>query len=346
MKKGYFCSDKIQKTMKSKLLEQLTIFLDRRSHNWQQRLCLITFLMLTLSVIVAGVPMHIAGLVGRGSNTLYVISVVMWLATVMLLALYLLRHISLRVAISMFGILTQLTGSARIVYMAIECPEGFDQTIIFNQIISLALIIYLVTAAVRHIPTIIALISIGTIVFAYLHTDGGFNKQIVVIFVIVEMFTCVLGEMIRRGIRSMERENADYHSTLNRVLATFHMTKTELLAYIQLGRGGQSCQDITDFFDHLDERTEANLIRVVEQRMAHRRMQHADISTVLPMMTPTESEVCRLIIGGKTIHDIATILNKTPNNISSVRIHIRKKLGLATNDDLKEALLAIMKNRK
>lgn len=339
MKKGYLCSDKIQKTMKSKLLEQLTIFLDRRSHNWQQRLCLITFLMLTLSVIVAGVPMHIAGLVGRGSNILYIISAVMWLATVMLLALYLLRHMSLRVAISMFGILTQLTGTARIVYMAIERPEGFDQTIIFNQIISLALIIYLVMAAVRHIPTIIATISIATIVFAYLYTDGGFNKQIVVIFVLVEMFTCVLGEMIRRGIRDMQCENADYHTTINRVLATFHMTKTELLAYIQLGRGEQSDKDITDFFDHLDERTEANLIRAVEQRMAHRRMQHANISSVLPSLTPTEQEVCRLIIGGKTIYEIASILNKTPNNISSVRIHIRKKLGLATSDDLREVLM-------
>ena len=339
MKKDYLCSDKIQKTMKSKLLEQLTIFLDRRSHNWQQRLCLITFLMLTLSVIVAGVPMHIAGLVGRGSNILYIISAVMWLATVMLLALYLLRHMSLRVAISMFGILTQLTGTARIVYMAIERPEGFDQTIIFNQIISLALIIYLVMAAVRHIPTIIATISIATIVFAYLYTDGGFNKQIVVIFVLVEMFTCVLGEMIRRGIRDMQCENADYHTTINRVLATFHMTKTELLAYIQLGRGEQSDKDITDFFDHLDERTEANLIRAVEQRMAHRRMQHANISSVLPSLTPTEQEVCRLIIGGKTIYEIASILNKTPNNISSVRIHIRKKLGLATSDDLREVLM-------
>lgn len=339
MKKDYLCSDKIQKTMKSKLLEQLTIFLDRRSHNWQQRLCLITFLMLTLSVIVAGVPMHIAGLVGRGSNILYIISAVMWLATVMLLALYLLRHMSLRVAISMFGILTQLTGTARIVYMAIERPEGFDQTIIFNQIISLALIIYLVMAAVRHIPTIIATISIATIVFAYLYTDGGFNKQIVVIFVLVEMFTCVLGEMIRRGIRDMQCENADYHTTINRVLATFHMTKTELLAYIQLGRGEQSDKDITDFFDRLDERTEANLIRAVEQRMAHRRMQHANISSVLPSLTPTEQEVCRLIIGGKTIYEIASILNKTPNNISSVRIHIRKKLGLATSDDLREVLM-------
>ena len=339
MKKDYLCSDKIQKTMKSKLLEQLTIFLDRRSHNWQQRLCLITFLMLTLSVIVAGVPMHIAGLVGRGSNILYIISAVMWLATVMLQALYLLRHMSLRVAISMFGILTQLTGTARIVYMAIERPEGFDQTIIFNQIISLALIIYLVMAVVRHIPTIIATISIATIVFAYLYTDGGFNKQIVVIFVLVEMFTCVLGEMIRRGIRDMQCENADYHTTINRVLATFHMTKTELLAYIQLGRGEQSDKNITDFFDRLDERTEANLIRAVEQRMAHRRMQHANISSVLPSLTPTEQEVCRLIIGGKTIYEIASILNKTPNNISSVRIHIRKKLGLATSDDLREVLM-------
>lgn len=68
-------------------------------------------------------------------------------------------------------------------------------------------------------------------------------------------------------------------------------------------------------------------------------MQHADISATLPSLTPTEREVCRLIIGGKTILEIAAILDKTPNNISSVRIHIRKKLGLATSDDLREALL-------
>lgn len=325
--------------MKSKNIQRLTRFLDHRSSNWQQRLCLIIFLMLCLTVIVAGVPMHIIGIVGRSSGILYAISTLMWLMTVVLFVLYMTRRMSLKIAISTFGLLTQLTDSARIVYMAIEHPEGFEQTILFNQIISLALIIYLVMATVRHIPTIIATISIATIVFAYLYTDGGFNKQIVVIFVVVEMFTCVLGEMIRRGIQDMQCENADYHTTINRVLATFHMTKTELLAYIQLGRGEHSDKDITDFFDRLDERTEANLIRAVEQRMAHRRMQHANISSVLPTLTPTEQEVCRLIIGGKTIYEIASILNKTPNNISSVRIHIRKKLGLATSDDLREVLM-------
>lgn len=339
MKKGYLCSDKIQKRMKSKNIQRLTRFLDHRSSNWQQRLCLIIFLTLCLTVIVAGVPMHIMGIVGRSSGILYAISALMWLMTVVLFVLYMTRRMSLKIAISTFGLLIQLTGSARIVYMAIERPEGFDQTILFNQIISLALIIYLVMAAVRHMPTILAIMSIATIISAYLYTDGEINRQIVVIFVIVEIFTCILGEMIRRGIRSMQRENADYHTTINRVLATFHMTKTELLAYIQLGRGEQSDKDITDFFDRLDERTEANLIRAVEQRMAHRRMQHANISSVLPSLTPTEQEVCRLIIGGKTIYEIASILNKTPNNISSVRIHIRKKLGLATSDDLREVLM-------
>lgn len=318
------------------------MFLDRRSHNWQQRMCLITFLMLSLSVVVLGVPMHFIGMIGRCDTILYTISAMSWAATLTILIMYLTQRMRLTVAISSFGILTQLAESARIVYVAMERPDWFEETIVFNQVISLALIIYMVMAAVRHMPTILAIMSIATITSAYLYTDGEINRQIVVIFVIVEIFTCILGEMIRRGIRSMQRENADYHSTLNRVLSTFHMTKTELLAYIQLGRGEQSDKDITDFFNHLDERTEANLIRAVEQRVAQRKMQHADISAVLPTLTPTEQEVCRLIIGGKTIIEIASILHKNANNVSSVRIHIRKKLGLATGKDLREALLEVM----
>lgn len=318
------------------------MFLDRRSHNWQQRMCLITFLMLSLSVVILGVPMHFIGMIGRCDTILYTISAMSWAATLVILVMYLTQRMRLTVAISSFGILTQLAESARIVYVAMERPDGFEETIVFNQVISLALIIYLVMAAVRHMPTILALMSIATITSAYLYTDGKINRQIVVIFVIVEIFTCILGEMIRRGIRSMQRENADYHSTLNRVLSTFHMTKTELLAYIQLGRGEQSDKDITDFFNRLDERTEANLIRAVEQRVAQRKMQHADISAILPTLTPTEQEVCRLIIGGKTIIEIASILHKNANNVSSVRIHIRKKLGLATGKDLREALLEVM----
>ena len=43
-----------------------------------------------------------------------------------------------------------------------------------------ALIIYMVMAAVRHMPTILAIMSIATITSAYLYTDGEINRQIVV----------------------------------------------------------------------------------------------------------------------------------------------------------------------
>lgn len=219
----------------------------------------------------------------------------------------------------------QLTESVRIIYLSTARPEAYEQTIVFNQVISLALIIYLVMSAVRWTPLVITIVSCGTIIFTYVSTDGAINRQIVTIFVLVEAFTCVLGELIRRGIRSLQIENDDYHTTISQLLAAFHMTKPELLSYIQLGRGGMSGKDVNAFFDRLDERTEANLIRSVKIRIAHQRMRHADISTALPTLTPTEREVCRLIIGGKTLAEIAKILDKNTNNISSVRIHIRKK---------------------
>lgn len=328
--------------MKEYLKQRITTFLNIRSNNWQQRLCLITFMVLSISVVIMGVPMHLAGLLGRGDTTLYTISAVTWGATTAILALFLIKCLRLNVAISTFGIMMQLAESARIVYAAVKQPAGFVDTIVFNQIISLALIIYLVMAAVRYTPIATAIISITTLIFAFVYNDESISQQTVAIFVIVEIFTCMLGELIRRGISSMQRENDNHNATLNQLLASFNITKTELLVYLKLGRGGMDNKSISNFFDHLDEHTEANLIRAVEQRIAQRHMQRADIATVLPTLTPTEQEVCRLIIGGKTIVEIASIMNKNTNNISTVRIHIRKKLGLTKEEDLRQVLLKVI----
>lgn len=137
--------------------------------------------------------MHFFGWIGRSDTTLYAISALTWTWTLGVLVLFLLKRLSLKVAISAFGIMMQLAESARIVYAAVERLEGFEETILFNQIISVALIFYLVMASVRHMPTIIAAISMATISFAYFHTEGSINRQMVVIFIIVEITTCVLG---------------------------------------------------------------------------------------------------------------------------------------------------------
>ena len=112
--------------MKITLKERIATFLDQRSHNWQQRLCLITFLMLSLSVILPGVPMHLIGLIGRSDIQLHIISALLWVSTVVVVVLYLLHRMPLKAAVSTFGILVQLAESARIVYITVERPEGYE----------------------------------------------------------------------------------------------------------------------------------------------------------------------------------------------------------------------------
>ena len=62
------------------------------------------------------------------------------------------------------------------------------------------------------------------------------------------------------------------------------------------------------------------------------------VSARFPMLTPTEVKVACLVIDGKTKREIAGILNKTESNIGTVRINIRRKLGLSASDDLREEL--------
>ena len=330
-----------------KLRQRITSFLEQRCATHQQRLRLITFMLLCTTIIVLGVPMHMCGIIGSTSDVLYVVSAVSWTLTLLIFALYLLHRLSLQTSLATLAVSLQLAESMRIAFAVIERPEGFVNTIIFNQIISLALIIYLVIAFAKYLPLINTVLSLATLTFAYTYTDGAISRQILTIFIFVEIFTCLLGYFTRRGVSVIQRENTDYNTTQNSLLEAFNMSKTELVAYLQLCRNkDMTSKDINNFFDHLDEQTEANLIRTVEKRIAERKMQHCDITSCLPSLTPTETEVCRLIIGGKTLSEIANILNKSTNNISSVRIHIRKKLQLQTNEDLREALLKMFENGK
>lgn len=57
------------------------------------------------------------------------------------------------------------------------------------------------------------------------------------------------------------------------------------------------------------------------------------------MLSPVELDVCRLVEQGRTLRDISNILGKSISNVSTVRGNIRKKLGLAQDDDLRSALL-------
>lgn len=325
--------------MFSPLMQRITRFLDQRSPSHEQRICLIVYLVGTAMSLI-GASLHFVGIIGIPSPCMLALSGATVVVALTLWALYSNRQISLRWAISALGFLLQLLQTARMACQAVCQPEGYVWAIMLNQIISFTIVGYLVIAFVRYVPGIVTLLSLSTFYFVYFYADDAVSRQMLIIFTYMEVFTCLMGGFYRRNIRSMELENMDYMNTERGLLDAFHMTKSELTAYVQLCRNNNPDRhSVNEFFDKLDQRTENNLIRAVEKRMAERHLRRVNLEEIFPQLTPTELEVCHLIVAGNTLSQIAQLMNKTTNNISAVRIHIRKKLGLQTTDDLRQALV-------
>ena len=89
----------------------------------------------------------------------------------------------------------------------------------------------------------------------------------------------------------------------------------------------------------LDKKTLHNIVKVANQIEHIQACQRKDMHERFPMLTPAELDVCRLVEQGLAINDISKALGKSASNVSTVRGNIRKKLGLAQDDDLRCALL-------
>ena len=171
-------------------------------------------------------------------------------------------------------------------------------------------------------------------------THNPMYGQLLIIYGFMSVATTVFGFVAGTLLREQQMELDDYAHTIDQVQHVFNMNKTELLALLKLAKA----KDADAVFDmelmeQLDHKTLRNIIKVanhIEHLQASRRK---DMHERFPMLSPVELDVCRLVEQGRTLRDISNILSKSVSNVSTVRGNIRKKLGLAQDDDLRSALL-------
>ena len=164
--------------------------------------------------------------------------------------------------------------------------------------------------------------------------------QLLIIFGFTSVASTVFGFVANKLLHEQQMELNDYTNTINQVLHVFNMNKTELMALLKLAKAknADTVYD-KDLMELLDHKTLRNIIKVanhIEHLQASRRK---DMHERFPMLSPVELDVCRLVEQGRTLRDISNILGKSVSNVSTVRGNIRKKLGLAQDDDLRSALL-------
>lgn len=219
---------------------------------------------------------------------------------------------------------------------------GFHDPMLTTVNITVCYIIVLI-ASISILPRISLVgtcINIISMFLCHYLTDNSMYGQLLVIFGFVSVATTAFGFVANKLLREQQMELNDYASTIDQVLNVFNMRKSELLALLKLAKA----QDTTAVYDkelmaQLDNKTLQNIKKVASQIEHMQACQRKDMSERFPMLTPAELDVCRLVEQGLTLKDISTALGKSVSNVSTVRGNIRKKLGLAQDDDLRSALL-------
>lgn len=298
----------------------------------------LSVLMVMMSLLAVGMPLHFVGTVGNGALTPLVLSGAMWLtaiATIIVVAWD--KNADAARLLATVSILISLIVSAKVVWFTNARPQSFLYNLLFNEMNGMVAVLVLVMGYIGRVPYVAAAINILTLCYSYyvLRFDGLLLFLALIAF--VDIFICVLGSLLNSNYSAIESENAQYQDYEQKLLDATNLSHDALMEYIRMSLNAKPGPDeANDFFNLLSPVSQRNIIRAAEVREIDRVSTVAAILEIWPMLTNSEVDVCRYIARGMTQREIAQILDKTENNVGTVRIHIRHKLGLKPGDNLRK----------
>ena len=329
------------------IIAHIYTFLDGHCNSRKEQMQLMVYLVFS-AMIIFGMPLHFGfGLIGY-EGIFQIISFAVWLCGVVFLILYLSRRLTLMKAFFWLSVLFQLFESVGIVYIAVmtrpDWLEVHQKLLLVNEVLSLCNLIVVCMGLVPRAPTVVFFMFSVSMGVSYAICPEVMLSQFVLLFFFGMTGFWVYSLVMQRLVNSTRHEISDYKQFQDSVLDMFHMSKTELVALIQLCRGAKCAGEMDKgVMSHLTEQTRHNLIALGDYLQNEHRDQTTDLSAIFPQLTPAELGVARLILKNMTLKEIAVATDKSLSNVGTVRGNIRKKLGLAPEDDLREWLLAAIK---
>lgn len=105
-------------------------------------------------------------------------------------------------------------------------------------------------------------------------------------------------------------------------------------------------EKVYSLLSRLSSTHQEELLNNIKDYYHQQYIETINLLSICPSLTPSEVEICKLILIGKSLKEICFTLHKTPSNITSQRTHIRKKLNLAKQDDLRTSLMVLLNKAK
>lgn len=323
-------------------LEKVKNFLNSRSKTTVERHQTIVYLLHSAIVVIV-IAMQLMGLGGSQEVMPQAMSIVHLTACLTALTLFFARRVSAPMALSVVALVSQVTIVCRFVYFSHVRPEHFLQLIILNQMVSLMAVVLLVMCFVRYTPSVVAAISLVAYgsVTAYLKEPALW--KLFGFFLGVEFLLCVLGELLRRNVQHVQKENVYLHHRETALMRAVRLNEQEIEAYLCMSSNNRPLPEDTDrLFAMLKPTSQRNLINAVRLHLKNHLTDDDSLARHLPTLTKSEVDVCNLILQGKKRGEICRLLDKTEKNVDVVRTHVRKKLNVPTDQDLQKFLFNLL----
>lgn len=139
----------------------------------------------------------------------------------------------------------------------------------------------------------------------------------------------------------------DSKNAINGLRLPDRLTKEEQSAIDMLINLNKSDKEkVYSLLSRLSSTHQEELLNNIKDYYHQQYIETVNLLSICPSLTPSEVEICKLILMDKSLKEICFTLHKTPSNITSQRTHIRKKLNLSKQDDLRTSLVILINKTK
>ena len=299
----------------------------------QKRVFHLSLLMLALCA-----PIYIFS-VPFPNEQFYYINSVLFLFIIMCTLAYFKKRVNLTTTFSIILIAIHIEISIEIIYCSICSGHEYSYQralIMSNLTISLLFTMLSICAYMSKISILLSSLTIASYTICTLITDGPFLYRYLPLVIIIYTMIPLLGRSIHSNISNLLKSSNLLKEEM--LLKRLQMKKEELFAFAELLSENNPEEKTSSLLSIIGEQSKENLFTALAAYQKKEKSKLDTIRRIYPNLSPSELNICRLILQDKTVSQICELLHRSSGNITSQRANIRAKLGLKKSDNLKEAL--------
>ena len=235
-----------------------------------------------------------------------------------------------------------------------------DNTDLYSGFLIIAniclLLIILMASVLAYIPTntvIVSFLAAGVFVYNVIKDKHGTLTELMVFFLLMIVSVSLICWHISKNLLALSIDNIDMRKRETQLISALGLNTSQILKVVQLSNNkaeGVDAEDenesVNSFLDTINAETRQRMMSALKTYLVSKEADISNLKKTFPMLTPSELEIAKLIVEGNSTGDICKLLKKTKSNVGSQRAHIRTKLGLPEDANLKEALIEKVRRSK